>query len=108
MVTEAAFISECLMDGRPCAYLQTHTVSGTQRTVRNEWFAISEGPDGTPVFTPHKAPPGMVESLTVDGSPAWFALFSPAALKNIDTGLGLGMSVFCRGAGRRPGRGPGL
>ena len=94
MVTEAAFISECLMDGRPCAYLQTHTVSGTQRTVRNEWFAISEGPDGTPVFTPHKAPPGMVESLTVDGSPAWFALFSPAALKNIDTGLGLGMSVF--------------
>lgn len=94
VVTEAAFISECLMDGRPCAYLQTHTVSGTQRTVRNEWFAISEGPDGTPVFTPHKAPPGMVESLTVDGSPAWFALFSPAALKNIDTGLGLGMSVF--------------
>lgn len=94
VVTEAAFISECLMDGRPCAYLQTHTVSGTQRTVRNEWFAFSEGPDGTPVFTPHKAPPGMVESLTVDGSPAWFALFSPAALKNIDTGLGLGMSVF--------------
>lgn len=94
VVTEAAFISECLMDGKPCAYLQTHTVSGTQRTVRNEWFAISEGPDGAPVFTPRKAPPGMVESLTVDGSPAWFALFSPAALKNIDTGMGLGMSVF--------------
>ena len=32
--------------------------------------------------------------MTVDGSPPWFALFSPAALKNIDLGPGLGMSVF--------------
>ena len=95
VVTEAAFISECLMDGKPCAYLQTHTVSGTQRTIRNEWFAISEEQNGAPVFTRLETPPeGMVESLTVDGSPAWFTLFSPAALKNIDAGMGLGMSVF--------------
>ena len=94
-VTEAAFISECLMDGKPCAYLQTHTVSGTQRTIRNEWFAISEEQNGTPMFTRLETPlEGMVESLTVDGSPAWFTLFSPAALKNIDLGMGLGMSVF--------------
>ena len=95
VVIEAAFISECMMDGKPCAYLQTHTVSGTQRIIRNEWFAISEEQNGTPVFTRLETPPeGMVESLTVDGSPAWFTLFSPAALKNIDTGMGLGMSVF--------------
>ena len=28
------------------------------------------------------------------GSPPWFALFSPGAVKNIDGGSGLGMSVF--------------
>ena len=31
---------------------------------------------------------------SVEGSPPWFALFSPAAVKNIDGGAGLGMSIF--------------
>lgn len=94
VVQEAAFVSECLMDGKPCTYLQTHTVSGARRTIRNEWFEIGEEQGGVPQFTPRKAPDGMVSEMTVDGSPPWFALFSPAALKNIDLGPGLGMSVF--------------
>lgn len=81
VVQEAAFVSECLMDGKPCAYLQTHTVSGARRTIRNEWFEIGEEQGGVPQFTPRKAPDGMVSEMTVDGSPPWFALFSPAALK---------------------------
>lgn len=95
VVMDAAFVSECMVEGKPCAYLQTHTTDGTKRTICNEWFEIGAEQNGTPKFTPlKKAPTGAVAQFTVDGSPAWFSLFSPAALKNIDTGAGLGMSVF--------------
>ena len=94
VVTEAAFVSECLVEGKPCAYLQTHTVCDSCRTIRNEWFEVGSEADGTPRFISRSAPPGTVTELTVEGSPAWFSLFSPAALKNIDAGMGLGMSVF--------------
>lgn len=86
IVTEAAFVSECLIDGRPCAYLQTHTVRDGGYTITNEWFEIGQGQDGAPVFTPRKAPVGTVTELQPEGSPPWFSLFSPAAEKNIDGG----------------------
>ena len=95
VVTEAAFVSECLMDGKPAIYLQTHTGNEKKRTIRNEWFRATDSMSGTPVFSPVEKPPeGTVESVTVEGSPPWFALFSPGAVKNIDGGSGLGMSVF--------------
>ena len=94
VVTEAAFVSECLIDGRTCAYLQTHTVRDGSRIIANEWFEIGQGQDGAPVFTPRKAPVGTVTELQPEGSPPWFSLFSPAAEKNIDGGTGLGMAVF--------------
>lgn len=95
VVTEAAFVSECLMDGKPAIYLQTHTGNEKKRTIRNEWFRVIDSMSGTPVFSPVEKPPeGTVESITVSGSPAWFSLFGPAAAKNIDGGMGLGMSIF--------------
>lgn len=95
VVTEAAFVSECLMDGKPAIYLQTHTGNEKKRTIRNEWFRVTDSASGSPVFSPVEKPPeGTVESVTVEGSPPWFALFSPGAVKNIDGGSGLGMSVF--------------
>ena len=94
VVTEAAFASECRIDGKPAVYLQTHTGNETRRTIRNEWFRTSGPVSGVPDFRKMPAPPGMVESITVTGSPPWFALFSPAAVKNIPGGDGLGMSVF--------------
>ena len=94
VVIEAAFVSECMRDGKPAVYLQTHTGDNTRRTIRNEWFAVTDTVHGAPDFSPLPAPKGTVESITVQGSPPWFALFSPAAVKNIDGGTGLGMSVF--------------
>ena len=94
VVTEAAFVSECMMGGKPAVYLQTHTVRNGSRTITNEWFEVTDDISGTPKFAKAKTPPGMVESITVSGSPAWFSLFSPAAAKNIDGGMGLGMSIF--------------
>ena len=94
VVTEAAFVSECVMDGKPCLYLQTHTGDSTKRTITNEWFGVTDTASGTPDFNKKAAPAGMVERITVEGSPPWFSLFSPAAVKNIEGGAGLGMSVF--------------
>ncbi len=97
VVTEAAFVSECMMGGKPAVYLQTHTVRDGSRTITNEWFEVTDDISGTPKFakiTEDKTPPGTVKSITVSGSPAWFSLFSPAAAKNIDGGIGLGMSIF--------------
>lgn len=82
-------------DGRQAAvYLQTHTCKGGERTITNEWFEVMDDVSGTPKFTKSKTPPGMVEHITVTGAPAWFSLFSPAVAKNLDGGMGLGMSVF--------------
>ena len=95
VVTEAAFVSECLMDGKPAIYLQTHTGNEKKRTIRNEWFRVTDSMSSSPVFSPVEKPPeGTVESVTVEDSPPWFALFSPGAVKNLDGGSGLGMSVF--------------
>ncbi len=94
VVTEAAFVSECVMGGKPAVYLQTHTCKGGERTITNEWFEVMDDVSGTPKFAKAKTQPGMVEHITVTGAPAWFSLFSPAVAKNLDGGMGLGMSVF--------------
>lgn len=94
IVTEAAFISEMKLEGVPCYYLQTHTGDRTKRIIRNEWFTCTTDAAGKEQFLSHSAPAGMGKTVTVEGSPPWFALFSPAAVKNIDGGMGLGMSVF--------------
>ena len=55
IVTEAAFVSECMMEGKPAVYLQTHTGNETRRTIRNEWFRVTDGVSGAPVFEAQKA-----------------------------------------------------
>lgn len=94
IVTEAAFVSECMMDGKPAVYLQTHTGSTENRTITNEWFEVTDDVSGVPKFSQVSPPPGTVRSITVAGSPPWFTLFSPGAVKNLDNGMGLGMSIF--------------
>lgn len=94
IVTEAAFVSECMMNGKPAVYLQTHTGSTEKRTITNEWFEVTDDVSGVPKFSQAPPPPGTVRSITVAGSPPWFTLFSPGVVKNLDNGMGLGMSIF--------------
>lgn len=94
IVKDAAFASEVYLDGKPCVYLQIHRETADGIEITNRFFQTSDGSSGTPTFSPKETPPGIVEKLTVKGSPRWFSLFSPSAVKNIDGGAGLGMSVF--------------
>ena len=66
IVTEAAFVSECMMEGKPVVYLQTHTGNEIRRTIRNEWFRVTDGVSGAPVFEALQAPPGTAESIVTD------------------------------------------
>lgn len=97
VILDAAFASACKVDGKPAVYLQTHTHSDAgEYIIKNEWFAVSDESDSaTPVFTPLSAQGNVAETLTLPaGTPPWFSTFSPAAVKNIDGGMGLGMAVY--------------
>ena len=106
VVTEAAFVSECLIDGRPCAYLQTHTVRDGSRTIINEWFEIGQGQDGAPVFTPRKAPVGTVTELQPEGSPAVVQPVFPCRREEHRRRYGSGHGRVRGSSGRRAGRRP--
>ncbi|MFR8717779.1 MAG: hypothetical protein ACLVES_08770 [Faecalibacterium prausnitzii] len=106
-MTEAAFVSECLMDGKPAIYLQTHTGNEKKRTIRNEWFRVTDSMSGTPVFSPVEKPPeGTMESVTVEGSPPWFCTVQPGSCQEPRRRQRAGYERLCRGAGRGAGRGP--
>ena len=102
VVTEAAFVSECVMGGKPAVYLQTHTCKGGERTITNEWFEVMDDVSGTPKFAKAKTPPGMVEHITVTGAPTWFSLFSPGCRQKHRRRYGAGYERLFRGAGRSP------
>ena len=98
VVKDAAFVSEIKLDGQSYIHLQTQMEKENGIHITNELFRVTDGASESQTFTPNvpkNAPPGLVKELTIrKDSPCWFALFSPAAEKNLDGGTGLGMSVF--------------
>lgn len=94
-VTEAAFVSEVQVKGEPRIFLQTHTLTadGGYR-IENEYFTGEETDSEHTTFKEAPLPDGVHASFLTGGSVPWFSLFSPAIVKNIDGGSGLGMAVF--------------
>lgn len=98
-VVEVAFTSEVYEGGRSCIYLQTHQLETTpdglrQYHIRNEYFAAEGEQTENPSYRKLRLPKGMAAGFTTGSDRPWFALFSPAAEKNIPGGTGLGMAVF--------------
>lgn len=99
-VVDVAFASEVYENGRSCIYLQTHKLENMpggdrQYRISNEYFVAEGESTENPSYQPTKLPEGMAASFTTGSSLPWFALFSPAKVKNVDGGPGLGMAVFC-------------
>lgn len=98
-ITEVAFASEVTADGLSCVYLQTHRLVTSSDGVReyeitNEYYiSDSEDSEGAS-YRPEKLPPGMLSRFRTGSARPWFAIFSPAAVKNLDGGPGLGVAVF--------------
>lgn len=99
VVTEAAFASVQTVNGSACVYLQTHRLvscpgGDQQYRITNEYFAGENGDlEGTD-FRPVPLPQGMLASFDTGSGVPWFSLFSPAGVKNLRGGPGLGMAVF--------------
>ena len=91
VVTEVAFASAQTVNGRACIYLQTHRLvphpdGGKQYRITNEYFTGENGDlDGTD-FQPVPLPEGMLASFDTGSPVPWFALFSPAGVKNLRGG----------------------
>ena len=93
-VIDVAFASEVVADGHSCVYLQTHQLKPTGYEITNEYFTSPDEGEQATDYRPAPLPAGMLRSLSTGSDVPWFALFSPAQVKNIDGGAGLGMSVF--------------
>jgi A118 family predicted phage portal protein len=99
LVTEAAFASGVSLRGDACIYLQTHQLvrnpaGGLQYQITNEFFKGQGEETDCASYQPQPRPEGMIGRFFTGSDVPWFALFSPAGVKNISGGTGLGMAVF--------------
>lgn len=97
-VIDVAFASEVFTGGKSCVYLQTHQLisgKGTkQYRITNEYFVSDEEQSDGAHYKATTLPAGMLPYIDTGSAVPWFSLFSPAAVKNLDGGAGLGMAVF--------------
>lgn len=98
-ITEAAFVSEVTAGGRSCVYLQIHQLAaapegGAQYQITNEYYTSESETDEGAAYQPAPLPFGMMATFKTGSSRPWFSIFSPATVKNLDGGPGLGMAVF--------------
>jgi A118 family predicted phage portal protein len=99
VVEEVAFASEVTVDGHSCIYLQLHQLvknpaGGRQYKITNRYFESHETDGESADYTERALPPGVARSLLTGADVPLFALFSPAVVKNLPGGPGLGMAVF--------------
>ena len=98
-VTEAAFASQVIREGKSCIYLQTHRLvprpeGGSQYRITNEYFTSQSEEGEDAAYQPAPLPSGMSPSFLTGSPLPWFSLFTPAQVKNLPGGSGLGMAVF--------------
>lgn len=98
-VTECAFASEVTVDGASQVYLQIHRLvsnpaGGQQYEITNEYYTSRAEDSEEAAYQPAPLPEGMLSSLRTGSDRPWFALFSPAQVKNRPGGPGLGMAIF--------------
>ncbi len=94
VVQDVAFATEVTVNGQGCVYLQLHELKEDGYVIRNEYYTSEneEAEDGG--YQPAPLPAGVPGVVSTGSTVPWFALFSPAVVKNIDGGAGLGMAVF--------------
>lgn len=99
VITEVAFASEVTADGKSCIYLQTHRLAakpggGQQYQITNDYFTSADSDSESASYQKAPLPEGVVRSFCTGSDVPLFAIFSPAGVKNLPGGPGLGMAVF--------------
>lgn len=90
-IVEAAFISEEVIRGERCVYVETHRLEGGEYVITNELYAPEDGE-----YVKKSAALGSdVPEVIHTGSPyPFFAILTPNIQNNIDPDSGMGVSVF--------------
>lgn len=102
-ITECAFLSEVMIQGNPCIYLQIHTLESRKTdegdtvssyVITNEYYVAENANEGTESYRQMPLPPGMVSRFNTGSPYPWFGIIRPNIVKNILGGQGMGMAVF--------------
>ncbi|MDL2318079.1 hypothetical protein LJC74_03160 [Eubacteriales bacterium OttesenSCG-928-A19] len=88
-ITEAAFVSESTVRGKPYIYLEIHTLENGGYVIENRYYEASNNN-----LKRAELPPGIAPKF-ITGSPLpFFAIVSPNMVNPYKNNLGLGCSVF--------------
>lgn len=87
-IVEAAFVSEGMIRGNECVYLEVHTLEEDGYVIRNELFCRENG-----VLTKTEQA-GCADVIRTGSATPLFSILTPNIQNSIDGTCGLGMSVF--------------
>jgi len=93
-IVEVAFVSEILVNGQSCIYLQTHQLKSGGYKITNEYFTSRDANEDTASYEAAKLPPGVLRNIYTNSNVPWFSILQPNIVKNIPRGTGMGMAVF--------------
>ena len=89
-ITEAAFCSERIVNGKTYALVEVHKKNELGNyVIYNKYFHTSNG-----VFSEEKLPDGMIEEFDTASSVPWFSILTPNIENCIENNNGMGISVF--------------
>ncbi|MCO7137664.1 phage portal protein [[Clostridium] leptum] len=88
-VIEAAFASDVLNGGESFVYLEMHRLSHGEYIIENRYYRDKDG-----VLCPADLPGGVQPIIHTGSAIPHFAILRPNAVKNIDYGQGMGISIY--------------
>lgn len=88
-ITEVAFVSEVLRQGKKYLYLETHTIERGSYVITNEYFSAQNDQ-----MTPEPLPPNVAPKIRTGSLIPLFAIVSPNIVNNIKDHNGLGLSIY--------------
>lgn len=88
-ITEVAFASQEIVQGKPYVYLETHEIENGEYVVRNRYFSYENK-----TLKKVKLPAGLAEEWRPGTNLPMFAIISPNIENTYDSANGLGMSIY--------------
>ena len=92
-IRDVAFMSEIMLNGKRCVYLETHILGKDGYTITNDFFEEGENDN----FSPVAGPSGVLHTIHTHSSVPWFGIIRPNLVVNLPAAEqlpGMGMSVY--------------
>lgn len=94
-IVDVAFLSEVLLGGESCLFLQTHKLTERGYEITNEYFRTkSDDKDKSTEYEELPLPAGMMGTVRTGSSVPWFSILSPNTVKHLPGGAGMGVAIF--------------